>query len=89
MNRVDETAVFNPLLDARSDGSSDSFEAFYRAECTRLFRGRFLLTRNAHEAEELMQQAFFKIWERWERASGLENVDSRLMFLVPAPGGKP
>jgi hypothetical protein len=89
MNRVDQTALFNPLPDARSDGSSDSFEAFHGAESTRLFRGLFLLIRNAHEAEELMQPAFFKIWERWERVSGLKNVDSRLMFPVPTPGGKP
>lgn len=50
-----------------------SFEEFFDAERSRLFRALVLVTRNAHEAEELMQDAFLKVWEKWERVGALED----------------
>lgn len=44
-----------------------SFELFYEAEHDGLFAALYLITRNPHEAEELMHDAFLKVWERWER----------------------
>ena len=32
-----------------------------------------LITGNAHEADELVQEAFFKVWERWDRVRALED----------------
>lgn len=49
-----------------------SFEAFFEAEHGRLLRALYLVTGNAQEAEELMQDAFVAVWERWERVSGME-----------------
>ena len=43
------------------------FEEFFRAEHVRLLRALFLVTGNSQEAEDLMQEAFVKIWERWSR----------------------
>ncbi|HJY31569.1 MAG TPA: sigma factor, partial [Actinomycetota bacterium] len=50
-----------------------SFEAFFEAEHERLFRALYLVTGNAQEAEELMQDAFVAVWERWDRVSGMDD----------------
>jgi DNA-directed RNA polymerase specialized sigma24 family protein len=44
--------------------ASRTFEAFYQAEARTLFRRLWLVTGNRAEAEELMQDAFLKVWER-------------------------
>jgi len=48
------------------------FEAFFRAEHQRLLRALFLVTGNEQEAEELMQDAFLAVWERWDRVSAMD-----------------
>jgi RNA polymerase sigma factor (sigma-70 family) len=49
-----------------------SFEAFFEAEHARLLRALFLVTGNVQEAEELMQDAFVAVWERWDRVGSME-----------------
>jgi RNA polymerase sigma-70 factor (ECF subfamily) len=49
------------------------FESFYEGERDGLFGALVLITGNRHEAEEIAQDAFVAIWERWDRVSGLEN----------------
>lgn len=49
-----------------------SFEAFFEAEHERLFRALYLVTGNAQEAEELMQDAFVAVWERWDRVRAMD-----------------
>jgi RNA polymerase sigma-70 factor, ECF subfamily len=44
-----------------------SFEAFFDAERVRLFRTLCLVSGNRGEAEELMQEAFVRVWERWDQ----------------------
>ncbi|MGH2679925.1 MAG: RNA polymerase sigma factor, partial [Actinomycetota bacterium] len=44
-----------------------SFELFYRSERDGLFASLCLITRDPYEAEELMHDAFLKVWERWGR----------------------
>jgi RNA polymerase sigma factor (sigma-70 family) len=48
-----------------------SFDAFFAAESETLFRRMWLVTRNRHEAEEVVQDAFLSLLERWDRVSGL------------------
>jgi RNA polymerase sigma-70 factor (ECF subfamily) len=48
-----------------------SFEAFFEDRHADLFGALYLITRNRHEAEEIMQDAFLKVLERWERVSSL------------------
>ena len=50
-----------------------TFEAFYQAEARTLFRRLWLVTGNRAEAEELMQDAFLKVWERWDRVGAMED----------------
>jgi RNA polymerase sigma-70 factor, ECF subfamily len=50
-----------------------SFESFYVANERRLFRALFVVTGNRHEAEDLMQTAFCKVLERWEKVADLDD----------------
>jgi RNA polymerase sigma factor (sigma-70 family) len=59
MERMRHTADAPPL----------SFESFFDAERTRLVRAVYLLTGNAGEAEEIVQDAFVAVWERWDRVA--------------------
>jgi RNA polymerase sigma-70 factor, ECF subfamily len=54
------------------------FESFFRTEQARLYRALFLLTGRQHEAEEILQRAFCKVWERWDRVSGMEDPQGYL-----------
>jgi RNA polymerase sigma factor (sigma-70 family) len=49
-----------------------SFEAFFEAEHGRLLRAMYIVTGNAQEAEELMQDAFVAVWERWDRVGAMD-----------------
>jgi RNA polymerase sigma-70 factor, ECF subfamily len=53
--------------------AADGFESFFRAESNRLFRALIVITGDAGEAEELTQEAFVKVWERWDRVASMEN----------------
>lgn len=48
-----------------------SFEDLYREEHERLYRALCLVTRNRHEAEDLVQEAFLRVLERWERPGAI------------------
>ena len=50
-----------------------SFEGFFQAQHARLLRALYLVTGNEQEAEELTQEAFLKVWERWDRVGGMED----------------
>jgi RNA polymerase sigma-70 factor, ECF subfamily len=59
-----------------------SFEDFFETHRRPLFGALSLVTGNRSEAEEIMQDAFLKVWERWERVSGLENPDAYLFRVA-------
>lgn len=46
---------------------TERFAEFFQAEHRRLFGTLCLIARDRGEAEELMQEAFLKVWERWDR----------------------
>jgi RNA polymerase sigma-70 factor (ECF subfamily) len=50
-----------------------SFEDFFQDHHARLFAALCLTTGSRQEAEEIMQDAFLKLWERWDRVSTLED----------------
>jgi RNA polymerase sigma-70 factor (ECF subfamily) len=53
--------------------AAQSFEDFYEATFRRLFTALCLVTGNRHEAEEVAQDAFVRVLERWDRVGGLED----------------
>lgn len=50
-----------------------TFEAFFEQQRDDLYRALWLVTRNRYEAEELTQDAFVRVLERWDRVSSMEN----------------
>jgi RNA polymerase sigma-70 factor (ECF subfamily) len=55
-----------------------SFEEFFAEEHARLFGALCLVTGDRNEAEEVMQDAFLRLWERWER---IRELDDRGAYL--------
>jgi RNA polymerase sigma factor (sigma-70 family) len=43
-----------------------SFDDFFEEEHERLFKALYFVAGNRYDAEELMQDAFLKLWERWD-----------------------
>lgn len=72
MDRMDETAsaVAEPDLEVAAPPAN--FEAFFEAEHPRLLRALFLVTGDAQEAEELMQDAFVAVWQKWDRVRSMD-----------------
>ena len=54
------------------------FEGFFERERDQLYRALWLVTRNRFEAEELTQEAFVRILERWERVSEMDDPHAYL-----------
>ena len=49
-----------------------SFDVFFDTQRTRLFGALIIMTGNRVEAEEVLQDAFLKVWERWDRVVTME-----------------
>ena len=73
MDRMHEpaSAVSEPEAPIRRSGPA-SFEDFFRDEHARLLRALYLVTGNRQEAEEVMQDAFLAVWERWDRVGAMD-----------------
>jgi RNA polymerase sigma factor (sigma-70 family) len=65
------TEADDPALKTKS--GLVSFEEFVGAEHARLFRALYLVTGSRQEAEEIMQDAFLALWERWDRVGSMED----------------
>ncbi len=65
------------LVDAETPGRPGpvrlDFETFYLERHEAVFSALWLVTRNRYEAEEIAQDAFLKLWERWDRIADLED----------------
>jgi RNA polymerase sigma-70 factor (ECF subfamily) len=55
-----------------------SFESFFESQQATLYRRLCLLTGNRTEAEELMQDAFLRLWERWDRVAAMSDPEGYL-----------
>lgn len=49
------------------------FEEFFEEERQRLLRALYLLTGNAEEAQEVLQDACIAVWERWDRVGSMSD----------------
>ncbi|MGH2654969.1 MAG: sigma-70 family RNA polymerase sigma factor [Actinomycetota bacterium] len=58
-----------PIVEERAE----TFEDFFVAHNERLLRAMYLATGDRHEAEDLAQEAFVRIFERWERVRSLDD----------------
>jgi RNA polymerase sigma factor (sigma-70 family) len=55
-----------------------SFEELFLDVHDRLYRALYFITGSSADAEELMQDAFLKLWERWDR---IEEIDDPVAYL--------
>ena len=60
-----------PAQEADAGETAPSFEDFYEATFRRLFTALCLVTLNRHEAEEIAQEAFVRVFERWDHVGML------------------
>ena len=54
------------------------FDTFFEDEHERLFKALYFVTGNRHDAEELMQDAFLRLWERWDE---IHRIDDPTAYL--------
>ena len=55
------------------DATPRTFEEFFDAERVRLFKVLFVMTGSRQEAEDLAQESFLRIWQRWDTVGALED----------------
>jgi RNA polymerase sigma factor (sigma-70 family) len=77
-SHVQAVPVPNPQEAELTSDAVAPFEAFFELEHVRLFGALSVMTGNRSEAEEIMQDAFLNLWERWPRVS---RMDSPAGFL--------
>jgi RNA polymerase sigma factor (sigma-70 family) len=56
----------------------EDFRTFFEDEHRRLFKTLYFVTGDRAEAADLMQEAFLKLWERWDR---IESIDDPQGYL--------
>lgn len=49
---------------------SETFDAFYAGTVRRLIGQLYVMTGNRAEAEDVVQEAYARAWQRWDRVSG-------------------
>ena len=49
------------------------FDEFVEDEHERLYKALYFVTGSREEAEDLSQDAFLKLWERWDRIDTIED----------------
>jgi RNA polymerase sigma-70 factor (ECF subfamily) len=62
-----------PAEEADVGQAAPSFEEFYEATSRSLFTALYLVTGKRHEAEEVAQEAFVRVFERWDHVGLLED----------------
>jgi RNA polymerase sigma-70 factor (ECF subfamily) len=50
-----------------------SFEDFFEVEQERLLRLLWMVTGSLEEAEDIVQDAFLRVWERWPKVASMES----------------
>ena len=62
-----------PSVEAQAAAAGQGFESFVGEQQTRLFGALCLITGDRFEAEEICQEAFLRVFERWERVSQVQD----------------
>jgi hypothetical protein len=67
------SVLARPAEEAEVGETAPSFEEFYEASFRRLLPALSLISGNRFEAEEVAQEAFVRVFERWDRVGMLED----------------
>ena len=58
------------------------FDVFFQEEHERLFKALYFVTGNRQDAEELMQDAFLRLWERWSELHRIQDPQAYLFRVA-------
>ncbi|HYJ61199.1 MAG TPA: sigma-70 family RNA polymerase sigma factor [Actinomycetota bacterium] len=58
------------------------FRTFFEDEHRRLFKTLYFVTGDRAEAADLMQEAFLKVWERWDRIDTIDDPQAYLFRVA-------
>lgn len=61
---------------------TDDFDTFYRGSRQRLLSVVYLLTADSGEAQDAVQEAFVRAWQRWETIRGYENPEAWVRMVA-------
>jgi RNA polymerase sigma-70 factor (ECF subfamily) len=62
------------------------FDTFFLTEHERLFKALYFVTGSRHDAEELSQDAFLRLWERWDDVGGRIADPTGYLFRIALNG---
>ncbi len=65
----------NDVRDAERLVVPQSFAEFFSEHRDGVYGAIWLVTRDRHEAEEIAQDAFCRVWERWEHVAALDDPE--------------
>jgi RNA polymerase sigma factor (sigma-70 family) len=69
-------------ISSREVEAGARFDIFFEEERERLFKALYFVTGNRHDAEELTQDAFLKLWERWDQIDRIEDPTAYLFRVA-------
>jgi RNA polymerase sigma-70 factor (ECF subfamily) len=75
---MDEQAEVQVEVPPNAGASDDGFEAFLRVGYDRLVGALYLATGDAEEARDLAQEAYLRVWERWDRVRAMDDPEGYL-----------
>src|SRR6266545_3571096 len=70
------------MLPSRRVESRARFDEFFEGEHERLYKALYFVTGNRQDAEELMQDAFMKLWERWDQIDRISDPTGYLFRVA-------
>ncbi len=65
-----------------TDTAAAEFDAFYRDTSRRLMRYAYGLAGDPGEAQDLVQEAYARAWQRWRRLSAYDDPEAWLRLVV-------
>jgi RNA polymerase sigma-70 factor (sigma-E family) len=65
-----------------ADGSDSEFLAYVNGRIAALRRTAYLLCGDAHEADDVVQETLTKLYERWPRRHGVDNLDAYVNTML-------
>ena len=88
LNEAGSTGIHGPVQtddnvvelhgDRETSATPRSFDDLFLDQHDRLYRALYFITGSSADAEELMQDAFLKLWERWDR---IHVIDDPVAYL--------
>src|SRR5205814_1118035 len=80
--QMDTDSGSGSLLVEDAVEATETFERFFEDSHVRLFRAMYLVTGRTTEAEDLVQESFVKVWERWDRVRPMVNREGYLFRVA-------